>query len=420
MTTTAFTAPPPIERSERLELARAVGRLALRGAVGRPSDTDVIAVAQRLRGRSGAAAEAFARWAEREGVSALVAPWMRAIGAPGDLTADLLDRLDDTAARVAARAAALAEDRSRLSAALASAAVPWRPIKGAWLADHAYASPALRPMADTDVVVPAGLGAAADRAITSLGYVRAVATWKHDVYRRPGDAVVDPRGEHAANPRPVEVHRTWGEGFRGLQLDVGARAAARTAAETGDDGAGWPDMAAMLIHVAAHATVDAIGRRLRLLSLVDVAVVAESLGEADWRAVRHDTADAAAARFVWPSLALAERELGARLPEGLVDDLAASVRPALRAWLDGVDVDGLGRHSAAATRRAFLEVPRIWPIDATERRTVWRWILWPPRAALADRYPRLAGSRLWPLAYARHAAYTVRVAARRARRGWVG
>ncbi|MEO8082275.1 MAG: nucleotidyltransferase family protein [Ardenticatenales bacterium] len=418
MSASAFNAPPSIPSAldppDRLALARDVGRLAVGAALGLPDDALVRRVAERLGGRTGAAAEAFGRWAEQEGVAALIAPSLRRRVGPDRVSAVIPDLLDDTARRVALRALALSDDRARSQSALAAEGVPWRPIKGAWLADNAYRSPDVRPMADTDVFVPGAMLAAADRALTSLGYARGVQSWKHIVYRRPGEAVVDPRGEHVDNPRPMEVHPRWGDAFRGVWLDVGAMDGERLGGPPYACAEPWPDRAAMMIHVAAHATVDALGRRLRLLALVDAAVLAAQLTAAEWQAVRRSAGNARAARFVWPALALARRDLGAAIPDDVLATLAGHVRPALRRWLDDVDVDCVGRHGAGA-RRSFFEVPRIWPIDARERRTVWRWILWPPRAALVDREPRWASSALWPMAYARHTVFLGRGACRRLR-----
>ncbi len=404
----AFSGAPDaaaLPRSMRRLLAPAVGRVASAAARGRPPAVDDARHVASLV--AAAPPPAVARWMEAEGVSALVGA--AGIAAPPATVA----RWTDTAERVARRAERLLDDRRQLAAALATHGVPWRPLKGAWLADHVYAAAALRPMADTDVWVEAADLDRADSALSSLGYRRAFATWKHAVYRRPGERVVDPRGEHPDNPRPVEVHATWGEGLRGVSLDVAALAAG-----AGGGPAAWPDGAAMLVHVAAHATVDALARRLRLLSLVDVAVLASGLDDGAWRRVAQLAGSPAAARFVWPALSLAADALGADVPHDVAAALERAVRPPLRRWRAGIDVDALGRWAVLDVRRPFVDIPRIWPLDAREAATVWRAILWPPRAALMDRDPALAGSRAWPLAYARHAGYVLRTATGRARRRW--
>ena len=169
----------------------------------------------------------------------------------------------------------------------------------------------------------------------------------------------------------------------------------------------------MLLHVAAHATVDALGRRLRLLSLVDVGVVAARAADRTWQRVIDAAATPHAARFIWPALCLAARELDAPVPRTVLDVLVRYVRAPLRRWADNVDLEKVSRAGSATARRPLLEIPRMWPLDACEAGTVLRWIAWPPRSALVDRYPRLASSPQWPVAYALHVADSWRVARHR-------
>lgn len=399
----AFT-PPTLPRAVRRGLAPAAGRIAVAAALGRPPAMDALGTLSAVVASSPPAA--IARWAEAEGVSALlvVALERAAVTLPTAVAA----ALGDTAARVAQRAARLADDRRRLAEALRGVGVPWRPLKGAWLADHAYGSRAQRPMADTDLWVDRADLSRADAALAALGYRRASASWKHVVYRRPGEGVVDARGEHADNPRPVEIHPWLGEGLRGVTFDIGRAAGAVPPVD-----AAWPDAATMMLHVAAHATVDAVARRLRLLALVDVAVLAARLDGEAWRRAGERAQSPSAARFVWPALALAKRDLDAEVPAAVLAALAGGVRPALRDWVDASDIDAVSRWAAADVRRSLVDVPRVWPIGWREAGTVWRHIVWPPRRALADRYPRLAGSPAWPLVYAAHAAFSLRLLGRR-------
>ena len=402
-----FTPPASLDAPQRLELARSAGKLALAVATGVDPRALARTTAEIVAACGDPAAEAIVRWAEAEGIAALIAPSLGPM-APTAVAAGLAD----TARRVADRAVVLAADRARLAGALTSAGVPWRPLKGAWLADNAYPDPTLRPMADTDIYVPPEHVPAADAALSGMGYRHAGTSWKHDAYAMPGAAVVDWRGEHPDNPRPVDVHARVLEGFRGLTLDIGALTASpeATAAMPVDP---WPDDAAMLLHITAHATVDALSRKLRLLSLVDVGVVASRATDRTWRRAVDVAATPHAARFIWPALYLAARELDAHVPCTVLEGLARHVRAPLRRWADGVDVDQVARAGMATARRPLLETPRMWPLNARETGTVVRWIAWPPRSALADRYPRLASSPHWPLAFALHVADSWRTARHR-------
>jgi hypothetical protein len=340
----------------------------------------------------------------------------------------------DAAERTLARGERLLADRRRIETAFGSAGIAATWLKGAWLAERIYDPPGSRPAADLDVLVrDPSQAVLAGAVLARLGYVQTERTWKHAVFAQPDNrAVVDWRGEHPDNPRPVEVHTWLGEAFRGIRFDLRAPLASIPSAGPGRIGlpgsaSAPPGMTAFavsswtvlpnwlgLAHLAAHASVDALGRKLRLIQLIDLARLAPRLEAADWRAFEQCCATPPAARFVWPALALGVRELGSDgMPEGLLDRLAESVQPSLRAWVERLDVDTASRFGRMEARRALDEVPRIWPLDRRERWTVWRFVAWPARWELADRYPRLARSALWPLMYLRHLGYNAGVARRR-------
>ncbi len=334
--------------------------------------------------------------AEGHGVAALLEPLL-ADALPSGPAAELAD----AARRTLARGVQLAADWQRVQAGLCGAGVAHTPLKWAALAPLLYEPAALRPAADVDLLVPPESVEAATAVLRRVGYDLVSQTWKHQVFLRPDNrAVVDPRGEHPQNPRPVEVHTWLGEGFRGIRLDLTAHAAATPA------GSGLP-LALALTHLAAHTTVDALGRRLRLIQLVDLARLSARLAGDEWHEVLQFGCSRHGARFVWPALALAQRHVSAPVPEPILGTLAACVAPRLARWVMAADLDGLSWFGRADTRRALGEVPAIWPLDARELWAVWRFILAPRRGELADRYPWHAGSHAWPLLYLRHGAFNV-------------
>lgn len=353
----------------------------------------------------GADASDLPALAEGHGLACLLAPHL-----PQAPAEPLFRALHAAAARCRARDALLQQEHTVLAAAMVARAVPHLWLKGAWLSALCYRPPACRPRADLDLLVPERAWPAADSVLRAQGYRPTSRTWKHQVWLRPGNhRVVDMRGEHPENPRPVELHGRLVEAFRGIELALDFEAAL----ECRTGGFAGPDRALGMVHLCAHLTVDMLSRRARLIHLVDLVRLAPRLDDADWARVRGLAGGRQTARFVWPALALAVREAGAAVPASVLGELAQAVRPELRDWLDGVDPDALSRFGRSDRRRALLEVPRIWPIDAYERLRVWQAILWPGRWDLADRYPRLSASRLWRLGYVRHLGYTVRCLARR-------
>jgi hypothetical protein len=335
--------------------------------------------------------------AEGHGVAALVAAPLA--GLP---PAPAAGALADAAARTAARGRRLWDDRSAIARALEDAAIPFAWLKGAWLADHLYQPPEARPAADLDLLVPGAALARSDGALRGLGYELAERTWRHRTYLRPENRrVVDARGEHPENPRPVELHLRLVESFRGLSLDLteGLHLAGP---------ASQPETALGLLHLAAHATVDALSRRLRLIQLVDLARLAARSAPEDWDRVERLAGHAHGARFVWPALDWSSRWLGAPAPPRRLEALRAHCRPALQSWVDQADLDALSPFGRDVSSRPLGETLAVWPLTRAERLAVWRFILLPGRWQLAERYPRLADSAGWPLMYPRHAGYSLR------------
>lgn len=345
--------------------------------------------------------------AEGHGLAALALTAARAgtTGLDGQALEGLA-RLEDAAARTVARGRRLAEEQAALDAALDRAELPGVWLKGSWLSGEAvYPDPLLRPRADLDLYLPEARWGRAATVLEGLGYRPAQRSWKHAVWLSADHQVVDLRGEHPANPRPVELHPHLGEGFRGLRLDLDADAPRPPARRLS------PGVA--LTHLAAHATVSMLERRLRLLQLLDLALLGRRLAPADEATAATIGSRPGAARFLWPSLALTARLSPSPALQRLVAALETGVAAPLRRWLDAQDLDLLSWPGRGDARRPLLEIPAIWPTGAAEQATVWRAILAPPPELLADRYPELAAEGRRKAMVLRHLGFTIRQAAYR-------
>ena len=253
--------------------------------------------------------------AEGHGVAAQLST-----AALGSLPESVRVAIEDAAARTLARGERLTAERHQIAAAFHASGVPFCWLKGAWLAGLASPEPppatntsrptglsrwSRRPAADIDVLVPASALGDAAQLLGQLGYRRDHRTARHEVFLRPNDrTVADYRGEHAANPMPVEVHTRLAESFRGIGVDWTDHVAF---SPSPDPASAELPLALGLLHLAAHATADALNRRLRLAALFDLHWLAPSLSDADWAVVLELGSRHEAARFVWPALAMASR-----------------------------------------------------------------------------------------------------------------
>lgn len=334
--------------------------------------------------------------AEAHGLAA-AAPCAAAAGAPPEVACALVD----LAARTAARAQRLQSDLATVRGSFRESGVRHAPLKAAWLWEKGLAGPD-RPAADLDFFVPATDMARAEAALRSLGYARVLLTRRHVVFVRDGNMeVVDSRGEHPDNPRPVELHPRLAESHRGIVLDL-THEVADVAIRS----------AVAVVHLAAHASVDALNGKLRAIALLDVDRVAGSLGDSDWDDVMRLSANGHAARFVWPSLHLAVAETQASVPHSVMRELAANVRPALVSLVHDLDVDLASRAGAGDRRRTLAETLQIWPRTPGEHLTVWRHIVFPGTDVLAERWSD-SGEVSRGALVARHVRYSSRVLVRR-------
>jgi len=302
----------------------------------------------------------------------------------GALPADFCQRLAHSYHLNEARIERLFQDLVAILDAADRAGLALMPFKGPLLATGYYHSPALRPMADLDLLVrPADLPVLVSL-LHDLGYRPEADTMPqssvHTFSRPENRAIVSRRDDHPDNPRPVEVHvrlkkyiwdiyhlddladYLWAESEPGELLGV------RT----------WlPAPARFLTYLAVHAMIHHLLHLGRLIHLLDLAYVAPTVRRLD----THN------ARWTYPVLCLSGRVLPGRLEGVDLSGLALHLPPRLRRWAETVPLDG----------RCGLNVDSRPPHEVGRWETRWaRWHPTPSRLALAYGDTPLA------LAYGRH------------------
>jgi len=222
------------------------------------------------------------------------------------------------------RAAHFGKDLNAILDGVAAAGIAVMPLKGAILAFARYRDPALRPMADLDLLVRPVDEPGLHDVLVRLGYrlLDDADRRRHRTYARPGDRVVTTEGVHPDNPRKVEVHTglyrsVWSD-HAGLDLAPHLWSAGHEATLLGRP-AVVPSDAALLFDVASHATTHLVRGTGRILHWVDVAALAADV----------DPLDDAFAELTFPVLTLAARALG----DDRLASRVASLAPAAGASL---------------------------------------------------------------------------------------
>ena len=301
------------------------------------------------------------------------------------------------------RVALLLRDLAEILRACERERIAAVPLKGSLLAPLYYGQPGLRPMNDLDLLVrPADEGRVL-RMLAGLRYQPIARSQKHLMLARPEayGPLVSSIGEHPGNPRSLDLHTQLAEHFLGLHYDLTAEGWAGSApGQLLGAQAHLLSSTALLHHLLIHAGGDAIARRLRLLHLSDIALVAAGTDGAGWARIVAGARRRAEQRLVYPALALTQRYYPV-VPEAVLRALRPGVPRALLRYLDSTSLDQLSFCNAAPTTPA--EKLR-WFRPGYEQARALRHMLLPNPGELGHWYPHLARPGLLPIAYLRYGA----------------
>ena len=166
----------------------------------------------------------------------------------------------------------------------------------------------------------------------------------------------------------------------------------------------------LLHHLAIHASSDALARRLRLLHLADIALVADKIDPAGWERIVVGAQRRGEQRLVYPALMLTSRYYPV-VPAPALRALRSGVPQALLMQLDSASLDQLSFCNTSPTTPA--EKLR-WFRPGYEQVRALRHMLLPNPGELGHWYPNLARPALLPIAYLRYAAEILGWGVRRA------
>lgn len=302
------------------------------------------------------------------------------------------------------RLALMLDDLGAILGAAAAHGVAVLPLKGAVLAARFYKEPALRPMADLDLLVRPAHIERMDAAMVRLGFHLAEETPRHRAYLRGEPTVASWDGEHPDNPRGVEIHAFVGERLRAISYDITESLWRGVMAGSYAGTLGLVlRPGALLEHLLIHTCHNMVNRRLRLIQLYDIALVAPSVDPPAWRAMADAALKAGEARLLYAPLALAEALFGPLAPEAIRRELMGGTPPGLHRLLLRSTPSEL---SFCASGVPSPEFRLAWYWPGKEQLRAIAHVLLPTAAELRQRYPTRTGGLI--VAYARHLRHTLR------------
>jgi hypothetical protein len=181
------------------------------------------------------------------------------------------------AERSAARGRKILSVLDRVGSVLSGAGIQMLPLKGAALLLRGEIAPALRPMADVDLLLSseADVRRAAGLLFRGLRYRVLWNTARHLVLAEEGERVLLPACEHPDNPLRIELHRSFRLEVLGTALDATAELAVAVE-EVG--GRRVPTRDALVHHLLFHAAEDFASKGLRGSQVLDFPVLARRHG----------------------------------------------------------------------------------------------------------------------------------------------
>lgn len=234
---------------------------------------------------------------------------------------DVIEQLRDVYIQHAFRNRRILSEVARVAAILRAEDVPVMLLKGAALAADVYEDPALRPMADVDVLVPADQLHRAAAAIATAGYeasdgrsIEQFVSWCHHIspYVKDGVPTVEIHWtiERPTSPFVIDIDGFW---RRACEIAVDDETVLVPAAED------------MVLHLALHTSYHHRFSRAALKTLCDVcAVIGDENGRFDWHTLVTIANNAGAGPFVYCTLRLASAMLACPVPGRVLDRLEHS------------------------------------------------------------------------------------------------
>ena len=321
--------------------------------------------------------------AAAHGVRPLVCQRLADSGVAPHVPSGVQHTLRDTARQAAARMLRAHAQLAGLAAALTGEAIPVIALKGAHLAQAVYASLALREMHDLDLLVPREHLHRATALVLALGYtplrpfiVEQEAAAKHHITRLV-----------RANALGVEIH--WNITTPNQSYSIDPTILWQRAVPVRIAGSTMLGLSAehLLLHLCAHASYQH-GFEFGIRPLADIAATIRRLdGELNWRFVEHQCRAWNWQRGVHVSLYLARELLGAAVPNGVLDSLAADTGSEV---IDAARVQVLGEPRTYAESHHFAQL-RTLPGFRAQARHLWGRIFL-PRSEMARLYAQAPDS----------------------------
>jgi len=220
--------------------------------------------------------------------------------------------------------------------------IPVMPLKGSILINSYYPDPAVRPMADIDLLIYPENIEQLSRLLESMGF-RALVSYHHKVYTN-SIKPVSFDGEHPDNPIKIELHHAaqWPIGLLDLDMtDVIWEKSENN--YLGFSSIFSPARERLLLMLICHNARNQFNGWMRLFHLHDISIVTRRMDDEQWSELGAIVQEHGLERVMFSVLSIAKRFIGIDLPDGFLEEQKWNTPPKLQSQVKTQTLDSLIR-----------------------------------------------------------------------------
>lgn len=218
--------------------------------------------------------------------------------------------------------------------------IPVMPLKGSILINSYYQDPAIRPMADIDLLIYPQDYDRLGQLLQEMEY-HLLANDDHKVYTNVFKTV-SLEGEHPDNPIKIEVHHATRWPIGHLKFDITDMIWKNSKnGFLGFESAFAPAKERLLLMLICHNAGNQFNGKMRVFHLNDISLVIRHMDHQQWSNLRQIVKDYKLERVMFSALTIAKRFSDIDLPDGLIEKYKWNTPPKLQYHVKSQSLDSL-------------------------------------------------------------------------------
>ena len=213
------------------------------------------------------------------------------------------------------------------------------PLKGSLLINEYYKNPAIRPMADIDILISEDDETKMAKIMESIGYHLELDIPRHKVYISNSN-ISSVIGEHPDNPLAIEVHTKICCSIGFDMYDI-----TRHIWENAEPGflafklAMKPSRSMLLMHLFIHTAHHQYGGSLRAIQLYDISKIAELIDLNEWTMFLRIIESLECEKLIYAVIAMADEFMPIPVPDFVLNSLREKTPKKLRDVVKAFSLD---------------------------------------------------------------------------------